>query len=364
MVFLHGYDNDVIKDNILKYVKTRAIYHAIMDNIDDIQDKRDASKCVSDLENITRISYNSDLGIEFFKNINNFTTKLLNPESKIPFLYKDLDRVTYGGVPSDDQFLGIIMAQPGLGKSQIMSNFCHQYLKQGKKALVISLEMSEHMYQSRMASIVTEININLLSKSVDGVKKKVTGFSMAHPKSKLYIKEFATGTLNCLHLKQYIDKVQSVTGEKIDIVFVDYINIMKANASSSSQTLYEKCVRISEELRALSGFYKIPFWSATQVNRSGYDSADVGMSNTSESSGINATADFICAAYQLQGEREQGKLNLKIIKNRLGGYIDTVIPLRVDYDTLRIFDWIDEEIEENVDISNSSNNPLNLIDDI
>lgn len=71
----------------------------------------------------------------------------------------------------------------------------------------------------------------------------------------------------------------------------------------------------------------------------GYAGADIDMSNVSESSGITATADALMALFQLEGERDLGRINLKILKNRLGGYLDKVIPFKVNYETLRMTDW-------------------------
>lgn len=45
---------------------------------------------------------------------------------------------------------------------------------------------------------------------------------------------------------------------------------------------------------------------------------DISMNNTSDSAGINMDADAIFALYQLEGERELGRINIKILKNRLG----------------------------------------------
>ena len=69
------------------------------------------------------------------------------------------------------------------------------------------------------------------------------------------------------------------------------------------------------------------------------DASDLTMSNVSESSGITATADALMALFQLEGERDLGRINLKILKNRLGGYLDKVIPFKVNYETLRMTDW-------------------------
>jgi hypothetical protein len=73
------------------------------------------------------------------------------------------------------------------------------------------------------------------------------------------------------------------------------------------------------------------------------------MDNASESGGIPATADCMFGVFQLDGEREANKINLKVIKNRYGGFIGETIPLQVDYNTLQLFDWNSEEDCEDED---------------
>ena len=77
------------------------------------------------------------------------------------------------------------------------------------------------------------------------------------------------------------------------------------------------------------------------------------MNNTSDSASINMDADAIFALYQLEGERELGRINVKILKNRLGGYVDTIFPMSVNYDTLKITDW-DNSSDDNTYIDNST----------
>lgn len=50
-------------------------------------------------------------------------------------------------------------------------------------------------------------------------------------------------------------------------------------------------------------------------------------------------SDFMIALINSPEERSQGKLNFKILKDR-EGQKDIVIPMRVDYPALRIFDEI------------------------
>ncbi len=75
----------------------------------------------------------------------------------------------------------------------------------------------------------------------------------------------------------------------------------------------------------------------------GYAREDIDIDSASESSGIVATADGILALFQSPEDRINGCLNAKMLKNRLGGYVGAIFRMQVNYDTLRITDWPDDE---------------------
>ena len=248
------------------------------------------------------------------------------------------------------------MAKPGLGKSMFMTNLACNLILQEKNVLIITLEMSEHMYSTRIDSVFSDIHINKLKDASDGLKKRIKSIHLGIPKAKLQIKEFPTGTCNAMMIKQYCKKLKEIKGFIPDIIIVDYLNIVKPNNGSIASNLYEKGKAVAEELRAISSEMHIPVISAVQSNRnsrgSGYATEDIDLDNSAESGGIPATADAMFAAFQMEGEREAGKINLKVIKNRLGGFIGKTIPFSVNYDTLKITDW-NTPISENEDINNN-----------
>lgn len=106
-------------------------------------------------------------------------------------------------------------------------------------------------------------------------------------------------------------------------------------------------------------FYANDLLTHNSSSAAGYAGADISMSNTSDSAGINMDADALFALFQLEGERELGRINVKILKNRLGGFVDTIFPMSVNYDTLKISDWgsfEDDEFDEIGGINTTSNN--------
>ena len=339
------YSDKFIKDNIVKFTKARAIYFAIFDNISEIEEKGEIGGCLSQFESIVRMEMSSDLGTDYFKKIDTHIEKLQEVNSRIPVGIKEFDRMTYGGLPKDDTCLWIIMAQPGLGKSQLLGNIAYNWIRQNKKVLIISLEMSEQMYSARLSSLIAGTNINTLKNSTDRLKRVVIQLHELYPESGLYIKEYPTGTCTAAHLRQFIRKLKESKDFVPDIIMVDYLNIMKPNGNPSNVTLYEKGTLISEELRALSSELKKPILAPIQTARrnGGYAREDIDIDSASESSGIVATADGILALFQSPEDRINGCLNAKMLKNRLGGYVGAIFRMQVNYDTLRITDWPDDE---------------------
>lgn len=339
------YSDKFIKDNIVKFTKARAIYFAIFDNISEIEEKGEIGGCLSQFESIVRMEMSCDLGTDYFKKIDEHIEKLQEVNSRIPVGIKEFDRMTYGGLPKDDTCLWIIMAQPGLGKSQLLGNIAYNWIRQNKKVLIVSLEMSEQMYSARLSSLIAGTNINTLKNSTDRLKRVVTQLHDLYPESGLYIKEYPTGTCTAAHLRQFIRKLKESENFVPDVIMVDYLNIMKPNGNPSNVTLYEKGTLISEELRALSSELKKPILAPIQTARrnGGYAREDIDIDSASESSGIVATADGILALFQSPEDRINGCLNAKMLKNRLGGYVGAIFRMQVNYDTLRITDWPEDE---------------------
>jgi replicative DNA helicase len=344
------YEEKYIKEATIKFIKNRSIYFTILEQVEEIEETGEIGDCLSRFEKIIQLDLSDDLGIEYFDNLENHCNELISVNDRQAFGYEDLDKYTYGGLPTHDACLFIIMAKPGLGKSQLMMNIAYNWVMNNKKVLMISLEMSEDMYSRRMDGLFSDLNVNRLKENVGLLKSRVKGVKSNIPEGSLRIKEFPTGTFTAGMLKQFLKKLKATKRWEPDIIFVDYLNIMRPNGNNMNMGLYEKCARIAEELRAISCELKVPCVSAVQANRShsgsGYAGADIDMSNVSESSGITATADALMALFQLEGERDLGRINLKILKNRLGGYLDKIIPFKVNYETLKMEDWVNEDEDE------------------
>ncbi|MEK9699808.1 MAG: hypothetical protein VW270_28780, partial [Candidatus Poseidoniales archaeon] len=70
------------------------------------------------------------------------------------------------------------------------------------------------------------------------------------------------------------------------------------------------------ELRGLAVENDVPIVTATQTTRSGFGSTDVDLTDTSESFGLPATADFMFALISTEELEQSGRIMVKQLKNR------------------------------------------------
>ena len=105
-------------------------------------------------------------------------------------------------------------------------------------------------------------------------------------------------------------------------------------------------------MRGLAVEYDVPIFSATQVNRQGFSSTDVGLEDTSESFGLPATADFMVALISTEDLDENNQILVKQLKNR---YNDTVANrkflLEINRAKMKLYDV---KVEEQTGLSQSN----------
>jgi len=107
-----NYEEKYVKDILIKFIKLRLIYFTMLDQFDDIEKNGEIGDCLGRFEKIVQLDMGDNLGIEYFENLENHCNELISITSRSPFGFRDLDKYTYGGLPTNDACLFIIMAQP------------------------------------------------------------------------------------------------------------------------------------------------------------------------------------------------------------------------------------------------------------
>lgn len=233
----------------------------------------------------------------------------------------------------------------GVGKSLAMCHMAASNLMIGKNVLYITMEMSEEKIAERIdANLMnTPIQEMLLmdketfDRKIERIKSKTVG--------KLVVKEYPTASAGSANFRHLLNELKMKRNFVPDVIYIDYLNIcmssrIKAGANVNSYTMIKA---IAEELRGLAVEFNVPIITATQINRTGFASSDPELTDTSESFGLPATADFMIAMSQSEQLAELGQIMFKQLKNRYNdiNYYKRFV-VGVDKSKMRLFD-IDQD---------------------
>ncbi len=335
-------DSKWLDDTTEKWCRDRAIYLALMESIkiaDGQDEKKNRDSIPSILQDALAVSFDNNIGHDYFQDIERRYDFYHQTEEKIPFDLDFFNKITKGGIPS--KTLNIALAGTGVGKSLFMCHVASSVLLQGKNVLYITMEMAEERIAERIDANLLNVNIQdiqtlpkmMFESKVNKVKNKSQGT--------LIIKEYPTASAHSGHFRALINELQLKKSFRPDIIFIDYLNICassryKSNMSINSYTLIKS---IAEELRGLAVETNVPIVSATQTTRSGYGSSDVDITDTSESFGLPATADLMFALISTEELEQLGQIMVKQLKNRYNDInVNKRFVVGIDRAKMRLYD--------------------------
>jgi len=335
-------DTEWLIENSEQFCQEKAVYNAIMESIqilDDDTKALDKGAIPQILADALSVSFDNHVGHDFIADAEERYEFYHRVESSIPFDLDYMNRITKNGLPN--KTLNIILAGTGVGKSLAMCHFAAANLTQGKNVLYITLEMSEEKIAERIDANLMNTPLDYLHQlSKDEYMNKISKIK-SKTKGKLIVKEYPTASANVSHFKHLINDVKLKKQFKPDIIYIDYLNIcsssrMRASATVNSYTLIKS---IAEELRGMAVEYDVPIVSATQTTRGGFANSDVDLTDTSESFGLPATADFMVALIATEELTDLNQIMVKQLKNRYNSP-DTYkrFVIGVDKSKMRLYD--------------------------
>lgn len=315
----HSEKTDYLVEVTETFCKEKALFNALMKSVQivDGKDERFTPEAIpSILQDALAVCFDPAVGHDFEEDYLARFDYYHRKENRIPTGMDMFDKITRGGVPR--KTLNVIMAPPHGGKSLMMVNFAVGAMKAGFNVLYITMEMAEEEIAKRF-----DVNLmNLDFDTLETINKDMfkTKFNKIREKSlgKLKIKEYPTGGAHAGHFRNLIEDLKVKQNFIPDVIVVDYMNIcasQKYKAGSTANT-YTVVKSIGEELRALAIETNTSLWTATQTTRSGIGNSDIDMTNTSESIGVPAIADFYFAIIDSEDLRKLNQLLIKQLKNR------------------------------------------------
>jgi len=197
----------------------------------------------------------------------------------------------------------------------------------------------------RVDSMTTDIPSRDIFKSIDDVEMKV---KMIGKKSGAFqVKYMPTGK-NANDIRSYLKEYEIKTGKKIDVLLVDYLDLMHPIATKiSAENLFVKDKYVSEELRNLAMELNTIFVTAAQLNRSSVEEIEFDHSHISGGISKINTADNLIGIFTSRAMRERGRYQIQLMKTRSSSGVGQKIDLEFDVDSLRIRDLAEDDDDTN-----------------
>jgi replicative DNA helicase len=338
-------------DESEKFCKDKAIYNAIVQSISiiDGKDKVFGQDAIPKLlQDALGVCFDSSVGHDYFADAEERFEFYHKTENRLPFDLELFNKITKGGIPR--KTLNIIMAGTNVGKSLIMCHFASAYLAAGLNVLYITLEMAEEKISERIDANLLNISMDdlevvprdMFQDRLQKIRKKTQG--------ELIVKEYPTASAHTAHFRALLNELKLKKNFVPDVIFVDYLNICASSRykATAAVGMYLYVKAIAEELRGLAVEFNVPIWSATQTNRAGFSSSDLDLTETSESFGLPATADFMVGVMETEELEQLGQYLVKQLKNRYNAKVThRRFVIGVDKTKMRLYD-LDESAQKDI----------------
>lgn len=300
-------DLQFVKEQFLEFCKNQKLKNAIIESIDLLKGgKYEQIKHVVD--SAMKAGMERNIGHDYMTEVDERMSVMARNTVKTN--WTEIDTIMDGGLAAGE--LGIITACAGSGKSWVLAKLGAETMKQGKNVVHYTLELNQNYVGLRYDACFTGIDFQNVRNNVDAVRKKI-----AEVPGKLIIKYYPIKTVSAHHLKLHIERVQML-GTKVDMVIVDYADILRPSHSEKNSNSYSEAGGIYEELRGIAGELQIPIWTASQSNRAAMDDDIIQANNISDSYRKIMTADFVLSLSRKVTDKVANTARFHVIKNRFG----------------------------------------------
>lgn len=175
-------------------------------------------------------------------------------EKSIEFGVPVLDRIIGGLFPTE---VTTIAAKSGVGKTALALYIALNVLRQGKKVLIITREMTDEHILQRLVTRTTGVSSKSM-KNRDLGEEEWTAMMSA-------LGEF--GAYKC-HINDKVSKISEIRKRirevKPDLVIVDYLQLLTSETNSNNRE--REVASISRGLKELAQQFKLPLIQLSQLN--------------------------------------------------------------------------------------------------
>jgi len=323
------HDADFVRENVYGWMKQQAVKSMLVD----MKEKLDKGQPIYEATYVDRLNEISAIGLDLSEGGVDLLRDLgwsynyLTTEAKRDFISTGLmqfDKALSGGIGRKEML--VFEAPPNVGKTTVMASVTASLLKKGKRVVHITLEQDEKLILQKIVACMSTVRPHEFMLHPDIIKGWLE--YMQGNGAQLMLKQFPTGKLTVIELQNYLRGIESIWGQKIDAVVIDYADLMRSSRNKDKR--YEELSEIYTTLRGLAVMMDFALITATQTNRKGVKKEKITIEDLSECFEKAAIADVIIAICQTEMEHKSGAMRLHFAKNRIGEkFIE--IPYKIDY---------------------------------
>ena len=300
-------DLKFIKEEFLEFCINQKLKNAIMESVDYLKIGQ-YEKIKTKFDEALKAGMERNIGHDYGEDVEKRMTVMAR--SSINTKWEVIDGLMDGGLGPGE--LGIITACAGSGKSWVLCKLGAEAMKQGKNVVHFTLELNENYVGLRYDACFTGIDFQNIRNNISVVREKI-----AQVPGKLIIKYFPIKTVSAHSLKAHCERL-AMLGTKVDMIIVDYADILRPINSDRNSNSYQEAGGIYEELRGVAGELQVPIWSASQSNRAAMDEDIIQANNISDSYRKIMTADFVMSLSRKMSDKQANTARFHVIKNRFG----------------------------------------------
>jgi replicative DNA helicase len=298
-------DLEFVQSETLDFCKNQTLKSAILQSVDLLENKNyDGIKSI--IDEAMKAGSERDLGHDYIPSLELRLEESARITVKTP--WDVINDITDGGLGPGE--LGVVVAPAGIGKSWTLQALGSEVIRQGKTVVHYSLELNETYVGLRYDSIFSGVTTANIKYHKEEVEKKLQTLP-----GKLLIKYFPTKAASVNTLGAHLKQIE-LSGVTVDMVIVDYADILMPTGNFKEKR--HAIGTIYEDLRGLAGEMEIPFWTASQANRSALEEDVIGADKVAEDYSKVMTADFVISMSRKVEDKIANTGRFHVIKNRFG----------------------------------------------
>ena len=347
-------DVPIVMDTLISWARNQAYNKLYQEEAIDAHSKGDHSIVDKVVEEANKIVEFKSNFFFFFKSYDSLFVK----ENAEHFTtgFSRLDEVLNNGGPSRGEVVNVL-APTGVGKSIFLINAGSASILDERNVLHVTCEMTVEKTCQRYLGCFTDEWIE--SRFVPEIKAKMR--AKLEQKRETYQKqlvvvEYPPNDISVDHVHMNIDVLRRMYGIKIDVVIIDYLELLLPRQTMDFDKDYNLQKRVGTEICRLAKKEKVVVFTAMQTNRGG--GADnlnssggdkvIELDKAAESFGKTMPMDYIISLNQNKQEYDEGKKTISedssitdsrcrfyIAKNRNGPKFIT-IGAKINYQTMKM----------------------------